>query len=146
MDRKSLTIALVITFYLFMLGVSAADDLSGKFFTPNFPLLSNFYANDFLPYGLMFFALVGAFVANKSLKFINGNRWKYASYFIALIIGEIVFNRYVNGLAMIGSEDYKILDDLLNSWENAFFYSSTMIAFIELTGILGGQNSLKSTT
>lgn len=146
MDKKNISIIAVIAFYLLMIAIPAADRLSGIFFSPSFSVLSNFYANDFLFYGLILFSGAGVLVGNKSVNVIKGKRWGYIFYFVALFILRIVFNRFSRGLEIGGSDDLRTLGQLFDPWVGAFIYSCVMILGIELFGIFQPQNLQKSAT
>ena len=146
MDKKNLMITAAILSYLLMIGASTADHLSGKFFSPNFSIFSNFYANDFLVIGLLLFSAAGAVVASKILKFIKGRRWGYAFYFVVLLVFSYGFIRLSFNLALSGSDDISTFSRLLDSWVGAFRYSCILLPLGEILGIFPLETTAKSTT
>ena len=146
MDKKNLSIFAVIAFYLLMIAIPAADRLSGIFFSPSFSVLSNFYANDFLIYGLILFSGAGVLVGNKCVNVIKGKRWGYIFYYVALYILRAIFTRLLISLEIGGSDDVRTLSQLFNPWIDAFIYSYMMIPIVDLIGIFQPQDLQKSAT
>ena len=133
--KKDLVISNVIAFYLLMIGASTADHLSGKFFSPNLPVFSNFYANDFLVIGLMLFSAAGAVVASKILKLIKGRHWGYVFYFVVFLVLSIGFGSLSFSLTISGSDDIRTFSKLFDSWIDAFRFSCIMLPLGEILGI-----------
>ena len=125
--------------------IRTADKLSGKFFGSSFPLLANFYANDFLIWGIFLFSAIGVIVGNIDLKYIKNKKWEYLILFGALTIPVFVIANF--NLRMIGNDDFKIIGGLFEDWIRAYWYSGMLFPLSKLFGIsLDNKSMSKSGT
>lgn len=121
MERKYYFAVLMVGFSVMAYGLPAADDLSGKFFSPTFPLLANFYANDFLPFGFIVFGTIGAYIGGFNLGFIKGLRRRNLIRFGAIIILLYFCVRLSTYLTFSHNEDYNILGGLTTAWTSSLW-------------------------
>jgi hypothetical protein len=123
--------------------ISTADRLSGKFFGSSIPFLENFYANDFLTFGIILFSALGVVLGNISLVFIKDKRWEYALVFVMLTILLFMLHNFSNNLWLAESDDFNTLSRLLDNWSFAFFWSGMIWPISKFAEILRSGNSNK---
>ena len=128
------------SFTILMGAIRTADSLSGKFFGSTFPVVSNFYANDFLGWGIILFSTIGILAGNVSFKFIKDKRWEYIGAFVVIIVLTIGLRGIGQNLRIGGNEDYRILDRLLDAWSTAFIYSGMFFPIVKLIEIYRPKN------
>lgn len=116
--------------------VRAADNLSGKFFPGDSPILPNYYPNDFLPWGVFLFVTLGWIIVD----FIR-SRFNERKY-LPLISGIVVYliMSYINWRLHVFWQDNidqtewaYCLSQLIDAWSIAW-----------LVGVFWATNSLLS--
>jgi len=120
--------ALIISFLLVSYAANTADQLSGKYFPPDSPILPNAYLNDFLPWGLMLSLWFGWISINLMCKRYNGNMRLIviSSLITAMIVGFSTINITSKLDALWLQSDLRAvwasyLSTLIDSWSQAWF-------------------------
>jgi len=136
MNKKQLLSAVLVFFVAFYLVANttrAADNLSGKFFPPDSPILANVYPIDFLPWSILLSACFAFAVVGLIAKYVEKKTFSTGSAIVVIVI-YVVFAFIEFKLGKIRFADFQHGD-----WAH---YSSQLIQVGRTTWLVVGFSAI----
>ena len=130
--KYTISIAVILIVVL-NIAILTADNLSGKFFGPTIPIISGYYVNDFLFFGIILSLGLGVLLGNWHIKFIkNQDRGNALVGMLVLVIASFI---YYTATKFQGSllDDYDSFGNLLRTWAITFLVSGIFIPVSRFT-------------